>query len=109
MRQTQLIPSFQRSLYFIKNRNETSYDRDLGALVVESLKEFSLPVQGKSVLLKPNLVGHDPLGIMNTHPALIAATREAFLRLGASEVFIGDGPAMDRDTEAILESVRLGE
>ena len=28
---------------------------------------------------------------------------------GASEVFIGDGPAMDRDTEAILESVKLKE
>jgi uncharacterized protein (DUF362 family) len=46
---------------------------------------------------------------MNTHPAVIAATRESFLRLGASEVFIGDGPAMDRDTEAIVESVRLKE
>ncbi len=35
--------------------------------------------------------------------------RKSFLRLGASEVFVGDGPAMDRDTEAILESVRLKE
>jgi uncharacterized protein (DUF362 family) len=60
-------------------------------------------------LLKPNLVGLDPLGVMNTHPAVIAATRESFLRLGASQVLIGDGPAMDRDTEAILESVRLRE
>jgi len=40
---------------------------------------------------------------------VIAATRESFLRLGASQVLIGDGPAMDRDTEAILESVRLRE
>jgi len=47
--------------------------------------------------------------VMNTHPAVIAATRECFLRLGASQVFIGDGPALDRDTEAILESVGLRE
>jgi uncharacterized protein (DUF362 family) len=59
--------------------------------------------------LKPNLVGLDPLGAMNTHPAVIAAARESFLRLGAAQVLIGDGPAMDRDTEAIIESVRLRE
>jgi uncharacterized protein (DUF362 family) len=29
--------------------------------------------------------------------------------LGAAQVLIGDGPAMDRDTEAIIESVRLRE
>jgi len=46
---------------------------------------------------------------MNTHSAVIAATRECFLRLGAAQVFVGDGPAMDRDTEAIIESVRLRE
>jgi uncharacterized protein (DUF362 family) len=47
--------------------------------------------------------------VMNTHPAIIAATRETFLRLGAAQVLIGDGPALDRDTEAIIESVRLRE
>jgi uncharacterized protein (DUF362 family) len=78
-------------------------------VILESLKEFQLPVRGRTVLLKPNFVGVDPLNIMNTHPAVVAATREGFLRLGAAEVFIGDGPAMDRDTEAILESVRLRE
>jgi uncharacterized protein (DUF362 family) len=46
---------------------------------------------------------------MNTHPAVIAATRESFLRSGAAQVLIGDGPALDRDTEAIIESVRLRE
>jgi uncharacterized protein (DUF362 family) len=40
---------------------------------------------------------------------VIAAARDSFLRLGASEVFVGDGPAMDRDTEAIIESIRLRE
>src|SRR5258708_36459809 len=64
-------------------------------------------MKDKTVLLKPNLVGLDPLGVTNTHPAVVAAARECFLRLGASQVFIGDGPPMDRDTEAILESVRL--
>jgi uncharacterized protein (DUF362 family) len=90
-------------------RRAASYEQELGALIYESLVEFALPVKDKTVLLKANLVGLDPLGVMNTHPAVIAATRESFLRLGASQVLIGDGPAMDRDTEAILESVRLRE
>jgi uncharacterized protein (DUF362 family) len=109
MRNRRLIPSFQRPPSRVMIRRAASYEQDLGTLIYESLVEFALPVKDKVVLLKPNLVGLDPLGIMNTHPAVIAATRESFLRLGASQVLIGDGPAMDRDTEAILESVRLRE
>jgi len=104
-----LIPSFQRPLSHVAIRRATSYEQDLALLIHETLLEFNLPIKGKSVLLKPNLVGLDPLGVMNTHPVVIAAARESFLRLGAAQVLIGDGPAMDRDTEAIVESVRLRE
>jgi uncharacterized protein (DUF362 family) len=109
MRNRRLIPSFQRPPSRVMIRRAANYEQELGALIYESLVEFALPVKDKVVLLKPNLVGLDPLGVMNTHPAVIAATRESFLRLGASQVLIADGPAMDRDTEAILESVRLRE
>jgi uncharacterized protein (DUF362 family) len=109
IRNRQLIPSFQRPVSRVLIRRAASYQQELGELILESLREFKLPVQGKTVLLKPNLVGLDPLGVMNTHPAVIAATRESFLRLGAARVLVGDGPAMDRDTQAILESVRLRE
>ncbi len=90
-------------------RRVSKYEADLGAVLFETLGEFDLPVRGKTILLKPNLVGLDPLGMMNTHPAVIAAARESFLRLGAAQVLVGDGPAMDRDTQAVLESIRLGE
>lgn len=90
-------------------RRVANYQADLSSVLFETLREFDLPVRGKSVLLKPNLVGLDPLGMMNTHPAVIAAARESFLRLGAAEVMVGDGPAMDRDTQAVLESIRLRE
>jgi uncharacterized protein (DUF362 family) len=103
-----LIPSFQRPASRVAIRRAASYEENLPALLYETLREFQLPVRGKTVLLKPNLVGFDPLGVMNTHPAVIAAAREGFLRLGAEQVLIGDGPAMDRDTEGILESVRVG-
>src|SRR6202011_1149672 len=109
MRNRALIPWFQRPASKVLIRRAANYEQELGTLIYESLVEFALPVKDKVILLKPNLVGLDPLGVMNTHPEVIAATRESFLRLGASQVLIGDGPAMDRDTEAILESVRLRE
>jgi len=109
LRSHALIPSFQRPTSRVMIRAAASYEQELGTLIYESLADFALPVKDKVVLLKPNLVGLDPLGVMNTHPAVIAATRESFLRLGAAQVLIGDGPAMDRDTEAIIESVRLRE
>lgn len=108
-RNQKLIPSFQRPLSRVLIRRAADYRRELTTIIHESLQAFRLPVRGKTVLLKPNFVGLDPLCIMNTHPAVIAATRDSFLRLGASQVLIGDGPAMDRDTESILESVKLKE
>ncbi len=83
------------------------YSGDLCGIVEETLREFHLCVAGKSVLLKPNLVLGDPQGVMNTHPAVIRAARDTFLRLGASRVWIGEGPAHERDTEAILDEIRL--
>jgi uncharacterized protein (DUF362 family) len=125
-----LLPPFQRPPSQVMIRRVESYERDLFELIYETLLEFQnrakrsqsvdavsvshagSPVsdlRGKTVLLKPNFVGFDPLGVMNTHPAVVAAARESFMKLGAAQVLIGDGPAMDRDTEAVLESVRLQE
>src|SRR5580704_13188171 len=92
MRDTKLIPSFQRPPSTVVIRRVADYDQDLSAVIEESLSAFRLPIQGKTVLLKPNLVGLDPLGFVNTHPAVIAATRECFLRLGAAQVFIVTDP-----------------
>ena len=104
-----LLPPFSRPASRVAIRRVNSYQADLAAILYESIKEFDLPVRGKTVLLKPNLVGLDPHGVVNTHPAVIAAARETFLRLGADKVFIGDGPATERDTIAVLESLKLRE
>jgi len=108
-RKSELIPSFSRPPSRVLIRKVARYEEDLLAIIHESLTEFRLQIKDKTVLLKPNLVGLDPQGVMNTHPVVIAATRESFLKMGAARVLIGDGPAMDRDTQAILESVRLRE
>jgi uncharacterized protein (DUF362 family) len=104
-----LIPSFSRPQSRVAIRNSLSYQSDLAAVLHETLLEFELPVRGKTVLLKPNFVGFDPLGMTNTHPSVVHAARETFLRLGASTVLIGEGPALERDTHAVLESIRLRE
>lgn len=127
-----LLPPFQRPPSQVAIRRVSSYEEDLFKLIYETLCEFAqherseentkkasqnlarnratlLYIRGKTVLIKPNFVGFDLLGCMNTHPAVIAAAREAFLKLGASQVLVGEGPSMDRDTEAVLESVRLRE
>lgn len=109
MRDQKLIPSFQRPSSKVVIRRVGSYEQDLLSVMVESLAPFELQVKDKSVLLKPNLVSLDPKGQINTHPAVIAAARECFLRMGAARVLVGDGPALDRDTEAIVESIRLRE
>ncbi|HKZ53532.1 MAG TPA: DUF362 domain-containing protein [Candidatus Acidoferrales bacterium] len=104
-----LQPSFSRPSARVAIRRAESYDADLSALLYETLREFDLPVRGKTVFLKPNFVGLDPLGLINTHPAVVAAARESFLRLGAQRVLVGDGPALERDTEAVVESMGLRE
>ncbi|MBI3670393.1 MAG: DUF362 domain-containing protein [Acidobacteria bacterium] len=106
---SRLSPSFARPNSRVAIRSAKNYEMDLSALLVETLRELDLPVRGKTVLLKPNFVGPDPSGTINTHPAVVAAARESFLRLGAAKVMVGDGPALERDTEAIAESMRLRE
>jgi uncharacterized protein (DUF362 family) len=104
-----LTPSFQRPQSRVAIRSSLNYQSDIAAVLHETLCEFNLPVRGKTVLLKPNFVGFDPQGKTNTHPAVINAARESFLRLGASVVLVGEGPALDRDTQAVIESIRLRE
>lgn len=104
-----LIPSFSRPNSRVAIRNSLTYQSDLAAVLHETLREFAPPIRGKTVLLKPNFVGFDPQGMTNTHPAVVHAARETFLRMGASAVYIGEGPALDRDTQAVIESIRLRE
>jgi uncharacterized protein (DUF362 family) len=102
-----LIPPSTRPPSRVAIRKADGYGGDLAALITETLREFSLPVAGKTVLLKPNLVQADPGFVINTHPAVIAAARESFLRLGAARVVVGEGPGNERDTEGILEAIGL--
>jgi uncharacterized protein (DUF362 family) len=85
------------------------YSDKLNQLVYEGLRLFNLNIRGKSVLLKPNIVEYIPGKPVNTDPQLIGAAAEAFLRLDAASVFVGEGPGHHRDTDLLLYETGLSD
>lgn len=64
-------------------------------LVEEALERFAPPMSGKTVLVKPNILGPcRPEQHVTTHPSLVRATVEACRRRGAGEIIVGDNPGM---------------
>ena len=85
------------------------YSDKLDELVYDGLRLFKLNVVGKSVLLKPNFVEYIPGKPVNTDARLIGATAEAFLRLDAASVTVGEGPGHHRDTDLLLYETGLAD
>src|SRR5438552_1077290 len=113
-----LTMRFQRRKYSRDFRPKTSrvavlnadqYSDKLDQLVLDGLRLFNLNVRGKSVLLKPNIVECIPGKPVNTDARLIGAAAEAFLRLDAASVTIGEGPGHHRDTDLLLYETGLAD
>ena len=102
-----LVPSFNRPASKVAIRAVSSYEADVETILWEALQELQPPVRDKSVLIKPNFVEPDMEGMINTHPVVIRAAREVFLRMGARSVVVAEGPGHERDTEGIVEVLRL--
>ena len=85
-----------------------AYDERLDAVLRQGIALFGLDVRARRVVLKPNLVEFDPAGVINTHPALVAAAARVFRSLGAREVVVAEGPGHRRDNEYLLEASGLG-
>src|SRR5881296_1008214 len=83
------------------------YSDKLDELVFDGLRLFNLDVRGKSVLLKPNIVEYIPEKPVNTDAQLIGAAAEAFLRLDAASVIVGEGPGHHRDTDLLVHETGL--
>ncbi len=86
----------------------SEYGSNLEEQLLSGLREFSLDVRAKKVLLKPNLVEDLPAPV-NTHSALVGAAARCFLRLGAASVTVGEGPGHQRDTDLVIASAGLPE
>jgi uncharacterized protein (DUF362 family) len=83
------------------------YSDKLDELIYDGLRLFHLEVRGKSILLKPNIVEYIRGKPVNTDTQLIGATAEAFLRLDAASVKVGEGPGHHRDTDLLLHETGL--
>ena len=81
-----------------------AYDQGLYDIVRRLVASQGLAVQGRSVVIKPNLVEFEPGTAINTHPLLVHAACEAFRALGASRVTIAEGPGHRRDTLDLAEA-----
>ena len=86
-----------------------AYSERLEEVLLSGLREFHLHLCGKSVLLKPNLVEYIAGVEVNTKPVLVGAAAEAFLKLGAKSVVVGEGPGHQRDTYLVLAESGLAD
>jgi len=90
-----------------------TYDQDLSSAIGGGLKELGVTpdeVKGKRILLKPNLVEtHVGSGHINTHPAVIQGAVDAFQRLGAASIIVGEGAGHCRDPLLVLEESGLAD
>jgi uncharacterized protein (DUF362 family) len=75
-----------------------SYSDALYPIVHSLFVQHRVPVKGKTVVLKPNLVEFDAASSINTHPMVVHATLEAVRSLGAADVRIAEGPGHRRLT-----------
>ena len=100
-----LRPTTSRIATFHADQYSDKFDQ----LVFDALRPFNLDVRGKSVLLKPNIVEYVPGRPVNTDAQLVGAAAEAFLRLDAASVMVGEGPGHHRDTDLLLHETGLGD
>jgi uncharacterized protein (DUF362 family) len=98
--------SYNKPRSFVAILNAAEYSAKIEAILMDGLRLFHLDVLGKTVLLKPNLVEDLPEPV-NTNSVLIGAAARCFLRLGAVQVRIGEGPGHQRDTELVVHAAGL--
>jgi len=82
------VPTPRVSIY------RTDYEHAAEA-VERAVAEHAPPLAGKTVLLKPNILGAmPPEKHVNTHPAIVRAAIEAIERRGPARVMVGDNSGM---------------
>jgi uncharacterized protein (DUF362 family) len=88
-----------------------SYDADLAGIVQKQYESFrqAVPLAGKRVVLKPNLVEYHRDKVINTNPQVVAAVIELCRREGAAEVIVAEGPGHWRNVEYLVAASGLGD
>lgn len=104
------IPAWKESVFVAR---AGAYGGDLVAPILAGMRELGIgesEVRDKRILLKPNLVdmGEGVIHV-NAHPMVVRAAAEAFLRMGAGEVFVAEGTGLVRDGLMVVETCGLAD
>jgi uncharacterized protein (DUF362 family) len=88
----------------------SDYNEDLVSIFLRQYENFRdcVPLAGKRVVLKPNIVEYHRDKVINTHPHVIAAAIELCKREGAAEVIVAEGPGHWRNVEYLVRECGLG-
>jgi uncharacterized protein (DUF362 family) len=89
----------------------SDYNADLADVVRRQYEQFRerVPLKGKRVVLKPNLVEYHRDKVINTNPKVVAAVIELCQREGAAEVIVAEGPGHWRNVEYLVAASGLGD
>jgi uncharacterized protein (DUF362 family) len=89
----------------------TDYNADLTDVLTRQYESFraKVPLAGKRVVLKPNLVEYHRDKVINTHPNVVAAAIELCRRESAAEVIVAEGPGHWRNVEYLVQASGLGD
>ena len=89
----------------------SDYNADLADVVRRQYENFRerVPLKGKRVVLKPNLVEYHRDKVINTDPRVVAAVIELCQREEAAEVIVAEGPGHWRNVEYLVAASGLGD
>jgi uncharacterized protein (DUF362 family) len=87
-----------------------SYDAPLADILAKQYEHLRphVPVRGKRVVLKPNLVEYRREKVINTDPRVIDAVIQLFRNEGAAEVVVAEGPGHWRNAQFLVKECGLG-
>jgi uncharacterized protein (DUF362 family) len=89
----------------------TDYNAALSDVLRRQYEAFRprVPLAGKRVVLKPNLVEYHRDRVINTNPNVVAAAIELCKHEGATEVLVAEGPGHCRNVEHLVRASGLGD
>ena len=87
------------------------YDGDLLGVLTAQFAHFRqhLAVNGKRVVLKPNLVEYNRAKVINTDPRFVDAVIRLFQNEGAAEIVVAEGPGHWRNAGYLVNESGLGD
>ncbi len=87
------------------------YDGPLADVLRTQFEHFRqfVPIRGKRVVLKPNLVEYHRGKVINTDPRFVSAVIELFKGEGAAEVVVAEGPGHWRNVQFLVNESGLGD